>query len=201
MAQVPVEDVREQLKALSNEELREQLVKHGLSVGPVMGTTRKVYEKKLLNLLSPSNGPETPARANGSPAPTTPQASSQGNGRETSPLVRRSVTPLAQPHESTPILPKKITEEVDDDEDYCGEESFRIIPELSHPVEHSFKDSRSVGNVFGIFAVLLAIIAVITVFLFEKESKEFVAPYVKLGKEWAQKASEKASSYVASYRN
>ncbi|EDM16939.1 thymopoietin, isoform CRA_a [Rattus norvegicus] len=35
---------------LSNEELLEQLVRYGVNPGPIVGTTRKLYEKKLLKL-------------------------------------------------------------------------------------------------------------------------------------------------------
>ncbi|NXY85584.1 LAP2 protein, partial [Alcedo cyanopectus] len=36
---------------MSNEELQEQLVKYGLNPGPIVATTRKLYEKKLLKLM------------------------------------------------------------------------------------------------------------------------------------------------------
>ncbi|NXG41523.1 LAP2B protein, partial [Psilopogon haemacephalus] len=36
---------------LSNEDLQEQLVKYGLNPGPIVATTRKLYEKKLLKLM------------------------------------------------------------------------------------------------------------------------------------------------------
>ncbi|XP_029457409.1 thymopoietin isoform X6 [Rhinatrema bivittatum] len=41
---------------LSNEELKEQLHKYGVTPGPILASTRKVYEKKLAKLLEP--GPE-----------------------------------------------------------------------------------------------------------------------------------------------
>ncbi|XP_072419970.1 lamina-associated polypeptide 2, isoforms beta/delta/epsilon/gamma-like isoform X1 [Chiloscyllium punctatum] len=36
---------------LSNEELKEQLMKHGVTPGPIVATTRTIYEKKLLKLM------------------------------------------------------------------------------------------------------------------------------------------------------
>ncbi|XP_038666814.1 lamina-associated polypeptide 2-like [Scyliorhinus canicula] len=36
---------------LSDEDLKEQLIKHGFSAGPIVATTRKVYEKKLEQLM------------------------------------------------------------------------------------------------------------------------------------------------------
>ncbi|XP_074127438.1 thymopoietin isoform X3 [Sminthopsis crassicaudata] len=42
---------------LSNEELLCQLVKYGVNPGPIVGTTRKLYEKKLLKLRE--HGPES----------------------------------------------------------------------------------------------------------------------------------------------
>ncbi|KFZ54558.1 Lamina-associated polypeptide 2, isoforms beta/delta/epsilon/gamma, partial [Podiceps cristatus] len=44
---------------LSNEDLQEQLVKYGLNPGPIVATTRKLYEKKLLKLME--QGPEVKA--------------------------------------------------------------------------------------------------------------------------------------------
>ncbi|OXB76932.1 UNVERIFIED_CONTAM: hypothetical protein H355_002403 [Colinus virginianus] len=41
---------------LSNEDLQEQLIKYGINPGPIVATTRKLYEKKLLKLME--QGPE-----------------------------------------------------------------------------------------------------------------------------------------------
>ncbi|XP_078534105.1 thymopoietin isoform X7 [Lissotriton helveticus] len=45
---------------LSNEDLKEELIKYGLNPGPIMGSTRKVYEKKLLKLKEDSDVPPPP---------------------------------------------------------------------------------------------------------------------------------------------
>ncbi|XP_069085619.1 thymopoietin isoform X2 [Pleurodeles waltl] len=45
---------------LSNEDLKEELIKYGLKPGPIMGSTRKVYEKKLLKLKEDSDVPPAP---------------------------------------------------------------------------------------------------------------------------------------------
>ncbi|XP_070803379.1 thymopoietin isoform X6 [Pituophis catenifer annectens] len=39
---------------LSNEELKEQLLRYGVNPGPIVATTRNLYEKKLLKLKEPS---------------------------------------------------------------------------------------------------------------------------------------------------
>ncbi|NXP23904.1 LAP2B protein, partial [Scytalopus superciliaris] len=44
---------------MSNEDLQEQLVKYGMRPGPIVATTRKLYEKKLLKLME--QGPELKA--------------------------------------------------------------------------------------------------------------------------------------------
>ncbi|NXW63709.1 LAP2B protein, partial [Eurystomus gularis] len=44
---------------ISNEDLQEQLVKYGVNPGPIVATTRKLYEKKLLKLME--QGPELKA--------------------------------------------------------------------------------------------------------------------------------------------
>ncbi|XP_078277040.1 lamina-associated polypeptide 2, isoforms beta/gamma-like isoform X2 [Rhinoraja longicauda] len=43
---------------LSDDELKEQLMKHGVTPGPIVATTRAVYEKKLLKLMG--QGPAVP---------------------------------------------------------------------------------------------------------------------------------------------
>lgn len=43
---------------LNDEELKEQLMKHGVTPGPIVATTRSVYEKKLLKLMG--QGPAVP---------------------------------------------------------------------------------------------------------------------------------------------
>ncbi|XP_071993618.1 LEM domain-containing protein 1 isoform X4 [Engystomops pustulosus] len=54
---LPVEDqeekrsVRMDLKSLSDSELKEQLKRHGVNPGPILPTTRTIYEKKLQQLL------------------------------------------------------------------------------------------------------------------------------------------------------
>ncbi|NXP06103.1 LAP2B protein, partial [Thinocorus orbignyianus] len=44
---------------MSNEDLQEQLLKYGVNPGPIVATTRKIYEKKLLKLME--QGPELKA--------------------------------------------------------------------------------------------------------------------------------------------
>ncbi|XP_025059989.1 thymopoietin isoform X7 [Alligator sinensis] len=62
---------------LSNEVLQEQLVKYGVNPGPIVATTRKVYEKKLLKLME--QGPELKSPA---PLPTPTISSSAENTRQ-----------------------------------------------------------------------------------------------------------------------
>ncbi|XP_019400652.1 PREDICTED: thymopoietin isoform X8 [Crocodylus porosus] len=62
---------------LSNEDLQEQLVKYGVNPGPIVATTRKVYEKKLLKLME--QGPELKSPA---PLPTPAISSSAENTRQ-----------------------------------------------------------------------------------------------------------------------
>jgi len=45
-------DYAEEVSALTNEELRNRLKNLGINVGPVVESTRKIYEKKLVNLMS-----------------------------------------------------------------------------------------------------------------------------------------------------
>ncbi|KAM7179619.1 thymopoietin isoform 5-T5 [Macrochelys suwanniensis] len=60
---------------LSNEDLQEQLVKYGVSPGPIVATTRKIYEKKLQKLKEqgPEFGSSTPLPTVSSSAENTKQ--------------------------------------------------------------------------------------------------------------------------------
>ncbi|NXB36871.1 LAP2B protein, partial [Eulacestoma nigropectus] len=45
---------------MSNEDLQEQLLKYGVNPGPIVATTRKLYEKKLLKLMEQGPEPKAP---------------------------------------------------------------------------------------------------------------------------------------------
>ncbi|KAM6383673.1 thymopoietin isoform 1-T1 [Alca torda] len=60
---------------MSNEDLQEQLVKYGVNPGPIVATTRKLYEKKLLKLME--QGPELKA-----PVPLPAVSSAAENTRQ-----------------------------------------------------------------------------------------------------------------------
>ncbi|XP_068257755.1 thymopoietin isoform X2 [Nyctibius grandis] len=60
---------------MSNEDLQEQLVKYGLNPGPIVATTRRLYEKKLLELME--QGPEVKA-----PVPLPAISSTSENTRQ-----------------------------------------------------------------------------------------------------------------------
>uniref|UniRef100_A0A1A8IPJ1 Thymopoietin b n=1 Tax=Nothobranchius kuhntae TaxID=321403 RepID=A0A1A8IPJ1_NOTKU len=65
---------------LTDEELKQQLAKHGLDTGPVVASTRRVYEKKLQKLLDePAAEPEAPTDVT-----TLPKADSNQNGNTNS---------------------------------------------------------------------------------------------------------------------
>ncbi|XP_004082931.1 lamina-associated polypeptide 2 [Oryzias latipes] len=59
------------IAALSNERLREELLKHGVDAGPILASTRKPNEKKLQKLLEngPSQPPPADAPVNGDSEP------------------------------------------------------------------------------------------------------------------------------------
>ncbi|XP_009075916.1 PREDICTED: lamina-associated polypeptide 2, isoforms beta/gamma-like, partial [Acanthisitta chloris] len=62
---------------LTNEDLQEQLLKYGLNPGPIVATTRKLYEKKLLKLME--QGPELKAPLPLPAIPTTENTRQNGN--------------------------------------------------------------------------------------------------------------------------
>ncbi|XP_017261592.1 thymopoietin b [Kryptolebias marmoratus] len=65
---------------LTDEELKQQLLKHGVDSGPIVASTRKLYEKKLQKLLDePAAEPEAPTDVT-----TLPKADSNQNGNTNS---------------------------------------------------------------------------------------------------------------------
>ncbi|CAJ1056330.1 thymopoietin b [Xyrichtys novacula] len=65
---------------LTDEDLKQQLAKHGVDSGPIVASTRKVYEKKLQKLLDqPPTEPETPTDVT-----TLPKTDSNQNGNTNS---------------------------------------------------------------------------------------------------------------------
>ncbi|XP_019934745.1 thymopoietin b [Paralichthys olivaceus] len=59
---------------LTDEDLKQQLAKHGVESGPIVGSTRKVYEKKLLKVLDePPVEPEAPTDVTSLPKADTNQ--------------------------------------------------------------------------------------------------------------------------------
>lgn len=65
---------------LTDEDLKEQLAKHGVETGPIVASTRKLYERKLQKLLDqPAAGAEAP-----SDITTLPKADSNQNGNTNS---------------------------------------------------------------------------------------------------------------------
>ncbi|XP_068460097.1 thymopoietin b [Clinocottus analis] len=65
---------------LTDEDLKQQLEKHGVDTGPIVATTRKLYEKKLQKLLDqPAADPEAPTDVT-----ALPKADSNQNGNTNS---------------------------------------------------------------------------------------------------------------------
>ncbi|XP_026882438.2 thymopoietin a isoform X2 [Electrophorus electricus] len=58
---VPPEEM--DVTVLTNEDLKDQLLKYGVSAGPIVASTRKVYEKRLQKLLDQGGSDTTPPRA------------------------------------------------------------------------------------------------------------------------------------------
>lgn len=70
----------EEVTDLTDEDLKQQLEKHGVDAGPIVATTRKLYEKKLQKLLDqPAAEPEAPTDVT-----ALPKADSNQNGNTNS---------------------------------------------------------------------------------------------------------------------
>ncbi|XP_061577002.1 thymopoietin b isoform X3 [Cololabis saira] len=87
---------------LTDEDLKQQLTKHGVETGPVVATTRKVYEKKLQKLL---NSPEAEPEAD---VTTLPKADSNQNGSTNSDQYSDKEDELAPVPEPVPVVERSV---------------------------------------------------------------------------------------------
>ncbi|CAJ1056329.1 thymopoietin b [Xyrichtys novacula] len=95
---------------LTDEDLKQQLAKHGVDSGPIVASTRKVYEKKLQKLLDqPPTEPETPTDVT-----TLPKTDSNQNGNTNSDQYSdKEDEEIAAPEpEPVPVVEKPVVEEV-----------------------------------------------------------------------------------------
>ncbi|XP_076120924.1 thymopoietin b [Alosa pseudoharengus] len=67
------------ISVLSDEDLKDQLLKHGIDAGPIVASTRRLYEKKLETVLD-----GTANATSGPPEPTTLKADGSQNGNTNS---------------------------------------------------------------------------------------------------------------------
>lgn len=68
-------DMLEQVKGITDQELREKLTSLGMDVGPITGTTRNLYERKLVQLLTGTRSEfsvDSPPKS--SPKPSAPKS-------------------------------------------------------------------------------------------------------------------------------
>uniref|UniRef100_A0A3Q0R186 Thymopoietin b n=1 Tax=Amphilophus citrinellus TaxID=61819 RepID=A0A3Q0R186_AMPCI len=90
---------------LTDEDLKQQLVKHGVDVGPIVASTRKFYEKKLQKLLDQRPAePEVPADVT-----TLPKADSNQNGNTNSDHYSDKEDEVTAPEpEPVPVVEKPV---------------------------------------------------------------------------------------------
>nr|CAD2185755.1 unnamed protein product [Meloidogyne enterolobii] len=150
----------DQFSQLSNDELRQELIKNGIPFGPIGSTTRKVYEKKLQNLLE--NGVE-PLIANNETGITNGGGHeavdtidfSNDNGhtpsREVSPvLVQHTNGVTASPQHREGSARPGAENDSDNEEDSC--ESARILsPDEARAFRLKFNPPSDNGSYTGAY--------------------------------------------------
>ncbi|XP_058660897.1 thymopoietin isoform X6 [Ammospiza caudacuta] len=118
---------------MSNEDLQEQLMKYGVNPGPIVATTRKLYEKKLLKLME--QGPDLMAPVPLPAISTTENTKQNGNNdsdqysdneedpktelrlEKREPLKARTKTPVA-------LKQKRVVEHNQQEETDCPHQCF-----------------------------------------------------------------------------
>ncbi|GMR37274.1 hypothetical protein PMAYCL1PPCAC_07469, partial [Pristionchus mayeri] len=101
------------VSSLSNDELRNALIEHGQQVGPIMQSTRKVYEKKLMKLMA---GDANNSMLNESAASIPDE-----------PIVRTPISPRKKKTAAHPVEEEEHGMASSDEE--RGEESMRYLDE------------------------------------------------------------------------
>ncbi|KAI9519770.1 hypothetical protein NQZ68_025909 [Dissostichus eleginoides] len=94
---------------LTDEDLKQQLAKHGVETGPIVATTRKLYEKKLQKVLEqPPAEPEAPAEVT-----ALPKVDSNQNGNTNSDHYSdKEDEEIAEPEpEPVPVVEKAVVVE------------------------------------------------------------------------------------------
>ncbi|KAK2917649.1 thymopoietin b [Channa argus] len=89
---------------LTDEDLKQQLAKHGVDSGPIVATTRKLYEKKLQKLLDqPPSEPEAPSNV----TPLTKAESNQNGNTNSDQYSDKEDEEIAAP-EPVPVVEKPV---------------------------------------------------------------------------------------------
>lgn len=140
------------IESLSNDELRDLLVQHGLQVvGPVVKTTRKVYENKLKKLLSSGGGS---ARTRGTPSTTQSSPMTPANDRLSS-MFNTTTSSGGSVFGASPVARSTgsrgrntygdtISSNDADDDLMMGEESFRYVGPVNDS-DHSASPYSAMG--------------------------------------------------------
>ncbi|KAK0150318.1 Lamina-associated polypeptide 2, isoforms beta/delta/epsilon/gamma [Merluccius polli] len=91
---------------LTDEDLREQLVKHGVDTGPIVASTRKLYEKKLQKVLD-EPPPDSPIAAEAAPDLTALADSNQNGNTHSDQYSDKEDEEIAAP-EPVPVVEKSV---------------------------------------------------------------------------------------------
>lgn len=102
--------LNEQIKSYSDQQLREKLTGLGMDVGPITGTTRKLYERKLVQLLTgnyPQNLDEADSSSPEKSPPKSPRKSPPKSPRRSPRVLDSSVPEPPTSYESVDEYPWK----------------------------------------------------------------------------------------------
>ncbi|CAI2321258.1 unnamed protein product [Caenorhabditis sp. 36 PRJEB53466] len=155
---------------LTDTELRDSLRNLGLTVGPIVATTRKIYEKKLLKMSeSAKKSPSTDSAATDLNDSQITNGSGADAVRSFSPIFKSS-SPMPVPLAESSPIPNNNDNEQSDLSD-C-EESMRFLTEEEMAADRAavLKTQKRSGGIFGnsiAFAITFVAIAVFAYFLLE----------------------------------
>ncbi|XP_048467906.1 lamina-associated polypeptide 2, isoforms beta/gamma-like isoform X3 [Rhincodon typus] len=134
---------------LSNEELKEQLMKHGVTPGPIVATTRTIYEKKLLKLMG--QGPTVPPlKQNGTGdvdqySDSEEEDDSSNQRQSTSKVTATAVSStskleLTQPKDMGDVLPQIFPDEMNSPSGINATRRRPIKGAAGRPIQYKYDD-------------------------------------------------------------
>ncbi|XP_048409179.1 lamina-associated polypeptide 2, isoforms beta/delta/epsilon/gamma-like isoform X2 [Stegostoma tigrinum] len=123
---------------LSNEELKEQLMNHGVTPGPIVATTRTIYEKKLLKLMG--QGPTVPPLKQNGTGDVDQYSDSEEEDDSSNQRQSTSKGTATAPKEMGDVLPQILPDEMNSPSGINATRRRPIKGAAGRPIQYKYDD-------------------------------------------------------------